>query len=278
MSHKNPLHIYLRFLIRPAIKFCYRRALSLNDLIEVSKHVFIEVATEEMKKEGHKVNLSRISASTGVHRKDVARIHKHNLSLEPTPKFASRVLEAWRRDKSYLTQSGKPRVLSYRGEDSEFTNLVYSLTKDVHPASVIFDLERVGVVQRTKNGLKLLARSYHTTDSEEGYLLLAEDVEDLMSAAIENIEAQAHPLPNYHAKVFYDNLDLSQLAKINKWVFHQSLLFQEKIAKYLAKYDLDMNPKTDAEGGGRYVLGIFTRSSETEMGVQEEEAVHSKAS
>lgn len=264
MAGQNRLHIFLRYLIRPAIKFCYSRALSLNDLIEVAKHVFIEVAIEDMNREGHKINLSRISASTGVHRKDVSRIHKYDQSLEPSPKFGSRVMEAWRREKEYLTSSGRPRVLSYRGEVSEFTKLVYSLTKDVHPASVIFDLERVGAVERTSRGLKLVAHSYQSKDAEESYMLLAEDVEDLMSAVIENIETESQPLPNYHAKVFYDNLDLSALPKINKWIFDQSLQFQAKIAKYLSQYDLDVNPTRGASGGGRYVLGIFTRTQGTE--------------
>ena len=63
----------LRLLVKPIAKFCLRHTLSIQDLIESAKIAFIEVADAEIRKKGDKVNTSRISLVTGLHRKDVIR-------------------------------------------------------------------------------------------------------------------------------------------------------------------------------------------------------------
>ena len=82
----------LRQMLRPLIRFCLKRSVGLQDWVEATKIVYLEVAVEEMTKAGQKVNMSRLSTYTGVHRRDVVRIHKEGETKEDSKRFASRVI------------------------------------------------------------------------------------------------------------------------------------------------------------------------------------------
>ena len=80
----------------------------------------------------------------------------------------------------------------------------------------------------------------------------------------ENLMSRSDPPPHYHTSVVYDNLPQDKFESINAWVSKQCLAFQDKVANYLAKYDLDMNPNPKKEGGGKIALGVFTYAPELE--------------
>ena len=74
---------------------------------------------------------------------------------EKIPVMISRVVAQWENDRRFLTQAGKPRVLSCDEDDSEFSELVRLVSKDLHPGTVLFELERSGIVERSKRGVRL---------------------------------------------------------------------------------------------------------------------------
>jgi hypothetical protein len=46
----------------------------LNDLVELSKRIYVEQAQQQLRREGRRVTDAALSTLTGVHRKDVKRI------------------------------------------------------------------------------------------------------------------------------------------------------------------------------------------------------------
>ncbi|MCB9029722.1 MAG: hypothetical protein H6619_01610 [Deltaproteobacteria bacterium] len=247
--------------MKPIIRFCVKHQMNLQDLLEASKSVFLEVAEEELTSKGEKINMSRLSAITGVHRKDTARIYKNGERRDPTGNITSRVIGLWRELPEYTTKNKRPRTLTFKGEDSEFTKLVAAASTDIRPGAILFALEQLDAVEKTKTGLKLKAAAYVPRNNPaEGIRLVSEDVEDLMDAVFENIESQEEELPNYHAKSIYDNISKDDVPKIRKWFMKQCSQFQSKVEKYLAQHDLDINPQPEKEGGERVVLGIFTKT------------------
>jgi len=250
----------LQLLLKPVVSFCIRRSLALQDLIEAARGVFIRAAAHEMQEQGKKVTVSALSILTGMHRKGVVRILEEGESLSSSAKFASRVIGQWRHDKRFCTDAGKPRVLSYGSPDSEFTKLVHAVSTDIYPTGILFDLERVGAIERTKNGVKLLTQSYQTKhDPVEGFQLMARDTEHLMTTIEENIFSNDKSPPHFHGTVIYDNINADEFSKIQKWLFRESVAFQRKVDRFLAKHDLDIHPDSQGKGGRRVVLGIFTR-------------------
>lgn len=253
------LHECLRILLKPVVRFCLRWSIGIQDWMEASKAVFIEVAQEEMESKGAKVNVSRLSVSTGIRRREVIRIFKMGESREPNFSYASRIIGQWQSDSDFTTSRGKPRVLSYEGDESEFRELVETISTDVHPGTVLFELERIGAVERSARGLKLVLTQYSAEhDLREGYSMLAADVEDLVHSAEQNLSRNTRP--NLHHTTEYDNIPLDELPKISAWVLSEGEKFHEKARKYISKFDQDINPsKTDNADGGRIAVTSFSR-------------------
>ena len=251
----------LRVMIRPIIRFCMKRSLNLQDLIESAKIVFLEVAEEELTAQGQKINLSRLSARTGVHRKDAFRIYKVGEEKDETGGITSRVIGLWREHPKFVSKNRRPRILSYKGDDSELASLVRMISSDIKSGAIVFALEQVGAVEKTPNGLKLKVSAYVPKDNPtESLRLVSSDVNDLMEAVIANIESTSEDLPNYHAKSIYDNISADDVPEIRNWFLKHCSNFQTKAEKFLAKYDLDINPNPEKIGGNRVVLGMFTKT------------------
>ncbi|RMD86346.1 MAG: hypothetical protein D6808_03595, partial [Candidatus Dadabacteria bacterium] len=175
--------------------------------------------------------------------------------------LASRVIGQWQQNKRFLTKSRRPKVLSIDGDDSEFNKLVRSISQDVHPGTVLFELERIGAVERTKNGVKLVARAYVPKHNpKEGFRLLSEDVSDLMLTIEENIFLRDDN-PNLHAKTEYDNISEEDVPKIRNWILKEGAILHQKARNFISKFDRDLNPKKKKTKGRRMrvVLGSYSR-------------------
>ncbi len=251
----------LRLLLRPVARFCLRNQLGLRDLLEAAKAALIDEAAADMEAQGSKINLSRLSVVTGVHRKDAARIHREQEVRESSTTFSSRVIGQWRKDPRFTTKSSRPRVLSYQGDESEFAELVSVVSTDLHPGTVLFDLERIGAVEKTRSGIKLLAKAYVPRgDPAEGWYMLSRDAVDLVDAVSENIASPDEELPNYHASAVFDNIAVEDVPKVRRWLFRQCSRFHQRVAQYLAKHDLDLSPDAKGEGGQRISMGMYTKT------------------
>ncbi len=248
-------------MIRPIIRFCFKRSLNLQDLIESAKLVFLEVAEEELKSQDQKINLSRLSALTGVHRKDAFRIYKQGETKDETGGITSRVIGLWREHPKYIGKNKRPRVLSYKGEESELAELLRMISSDIKSGAVVFALEQVDAVEKTPSGLKLKANAYVPKNNpSEAIRLVSNDANDLFEAIAANIDCTDDALPNYHAKSIYDNVAKEDVPALRNWLLKHCSAFQTKVEKHLAKHDLDINPNPKKSGGGRIVLGIFSRT------------------
>ncbi|MDZ4786257.1 MAG: DUF6502 family protein [bacterium] len=251
-------------LLRPAIKFCLKRSISIRDLVEISRSVFIEVASEELRKQGIKPTDSRLCALTGIQRTAV-KDYKENGLQKGTTQYLYRVIGQWRRDKQYLNISGKPRSLSVRGNDSEFYGLVRLISTHLHPAAVLFALEQIGAVEvnHDEGTIKLKAKGYIPRGNQaEGFQMLASDTENFVQAVMDNIQLsdEGAPLPNIHASTVYDNIDIEHVPKVKEWLARQCFALHQRAERFIAKFDLDVHPNSKKKGGGKIFLGSFTRA------------------
>lgn len=250
----------LRLILRPVVKFCLSRSLGLNELIDAARIVYVEVAEDELQADGSKVNNSRISALTGVDRRAVQRIRENKEQPDTTMHFAVRVIGQWRRDPQFLTKNNRPRVLSLGGPDSEFNQLVRTISSTLHPRSTLMALEKVGAIEIRDDSVKLLSTAYLPKGNPiEGFQILAEDVEDMLSAVTTNIFSEEDPLPNFHGQTQYDNIPQEDLPKVRDWLFKQCSNFHYRVEKYLSKFDLDVHPQPNKTGGGKVTYVSFSK-------------------
>lgn len=254
-------------MLTPVVRLCVRHSLQLNELIELLKAIYVDAADNLLGEEMKAVSASRISAVTGVHRKDISRLRGSQPALRAESTLIGRVMAQWQFDKRFSSKPGKARTLGCAGRDSEFSKLVASVNGgDLSGYAVLFEMERVGAVERKGDQARLCWRDYVSNKAEEeGLTLLAGDMHDLGLAVEENLFSTLVP-KNQHLKTQFDNIALESLPVIKGWLLEQGSLFHRKVRAHLARYDLDLNPALGGkEGGARVVFGSFSLAMEKEI-------------
>jgi hypothetical protein len=248
----------LQLLLGPLARFCLRHSLKLQDIMELFKIALIDAAEAEMKSSGHKINVSRLSVMTGIHRPDVVRLFREH-STKDEGNALTRVLGMWQQDSRFLNSSGRPKTLVLDGKDNQFVELVSAVSSDLNPYAILFELERTKLVARTRNGIKLAGEVYNPRgDVQAGFKLLAEDSEDLLCSVEANLLGSE--LPNHHIKTQYDRIAARFIPEIKVWLLEEGMAFHKRIRNYLSKFDLDLNPKLKMdEPVTRVALGSFSR-------------------
>lgn len=238
-------------ILLPAVRFAIRHSLKIQDFTERTKAAFIKVAKEELSKRSQEVNLSRLSVITGMHRRDTSKF-KDGVPTQGSEKdLISKIVGQWQSDRKYLSKERKPRIL----DNSEFNDLVRSISTDLKPGAVLFELERIKAVSHVEGGLRLEIDFYIPEgDIIAGLDILRKDINDLVSAVEENIFTTPH-LPNHHLRAEYDRVreDVAEAVKI--WLLREGHAFQLRVRDYLANYDQDANP--DPNYKGKYIRVMF---------------------
>ena len=189
----------------------------------------------------------------------MARIHQREETKDTPQGLISRILGHWQQDPHFTTKNGKPRVLSLEGDDSEFKQLVRSITHDVTPGTVLFELERIEAVEHTRNGLKLTSRIYVPKGNlREGFSMLARDSVDLMEAIEYNL-FEDPKTPNLHLNTEFDRISDKALPKIREWLIREGSALHQRARNFLSKYDADLNVELEPSTcNTRVKLGSFS--------------------
>ena len=255
----------LQLLVRPVVKYCLRHSVRLQDLVECCKTIFVEVAEEDIKKAQGEVTTSRISVMTGMHRRDVKRILENVTKFDDQAGLVMRVVGRWRTDHAFITKGKKPRVLTFGTEDSEFNELVSRISKDLNPATVLFELERVNAIEKTSKGLKLVIESYVPKGNvEDGFRILSQDAEDLIDSVEENV-LEVNDIPNLHARTEYDTIRPEHIPDIRRWLIREGHLLHQRARNYISQFDQDINPDPNFKGdGAKVIFGTFSKMSEAD--------------
>ena len=254
----------LELILRPLVRFCLRYGHSFQEFLAVAKRLFVQLAEEEIRKTSSKVNVSRISVMTGLNRSEVDRL------FGPEPEgpaerlgVLTRVLGQWRNHHDFTTSTGQPRSLTYRGEDSEFKQLVATVSKNINPGTVLFELQRKGYLKKTRQHINLQKEVFSLqSDPHKGFDLVARDIETLLQASEQNIY-NLQPVSNLHIRTEYDNIIKSKLPEIRRWLVDEGKHFHKRARDYLSALDKDVNPGTENEEAGcRVTVTAFSFTSE----------------
>jgi hypothetical protein len=253
----SPTHF--RALLKPLVRLFLRSSQSFQAFQALAKDLFVEVSSEELSEVTHKINVSRISAQTGINRQEVGRLLEAQQEAPPPPiSFIQKLVGLWERDAQFTTKGKKPRVLSYEGVGSEFETLVYQVSQHLNVGTVLFTLVSKGIAEKTSRGLRLNTSIYFNSgDTEEVMKQLAFDFDTLCRVTEENLRTS--PGPCHHLLTQYDNVRPDQLKKIRQWFHSEGRKFHRKARALLSKLDLDITPPKGGKtsGGGKVVLGSY---------------------
>lgn len=132
--------------------------------VHLAKQAYVTAATEAIRGSGQRPTVSRMAAVTGLHRKEIKAITQAkndaaqiSARLPPT----MRVVAAWRADRDYISQAGRPRMLKLEEGRASFRALVERYAGDVTHVAMLRELQRLGWVKRTPGGAVVLNARAH---------------------------------------------------------------------------------------------------------------------
>lgn len=180
-------------VLLPLARLCVDHGLPFAKAEELFKRAYVRAARDARRRAGAAPtrDVSQVAVATGMNRREVRRIDdaltpRAVLRMAP----ASQVLTRWLGDATLRPADGQPARLKRQGPAPSFEALAQSVTRHVHPRSVLDELLRLGFVELADAGETVVLRSDRVVpekDEARLYGLLAANVGDHLAAAAENV-------------------------------------------------------------------------------------------
>ncbi|WP_310626772.1 DUF6502 family protein [Limnohabitans sp.] len=179
-------------IVEPLIAWLIRSGVGYNEFATALKPVFLAQAQQELLKRNQKPTDSALSLLSGLHRKDVRASREAasrtmaqvqaNGSAWGKPSMANQVATRW------LSLESATDALPISGDSNSFEALARSVSKDVHPRTVLQELVRLGLAQED-NGYVHLLRDAFVPDAshKEAKELFAGSAADHLQAGVHNL-------------------------------------------------------------------------------------------
>ena len=245
-------------LLRPLVRILLRNGVAYGTLAGWVRQVDVDVAFADFAQEGNKQTISRVSAMTGLTRKEVKRLLERD-ETEADPgqarySRAIRVISGWLNDQRFQDDNGKPGVLSVEGEHNSFALLVKEYSGDIPTKAMLAMLEEAGTVKTVQDRVRLMRRAYVPgSDAVEKIRILGNDVYELVSTIDNNLTAMPEEL-RFQRKVAYDNIDPAAVDKLKKMSVTKAQALLEQLDKQFSSNELD----EDSVDRGKYIsVGIY---------------------
>src|SRR5262252_6962867 len=210
----------LDLLLAPIARLCLARGLNFASAVELLKQAYVGAAREAHAGRHGARDIARVSAATGISRREVTRISNERVApavVRGSP--ATKVFTRWASNKKLRDRDGRPKALPRHGRAPSFDTLSHSVTRDIHPTVILDELCRLGLTRHdTDIGMVHLLRDAFASHEDEGRALafLGSNVGDHLCAAVENILADQ---PRHlEQAIFADELSEQSVAKIRSLV------------------------------------------------------------
>ncbi|HSV59590.1 MAG TPA: DUF6502 family protein [Variovorax sp.] len=214
-------------LLAPLAQLTVAHGLPFARLQEVLKTAVIDAARAAHPGVAAHRSVSRISAATGLNRREVSRlVQPKPLGAPPRGSLATQVFTRWLSDPAFKAvqgrASGRPMALPRQGPAPSFEALAQSVTRDVHPRSLLEELCRLALVRWDEGDDRVyLLRESFVPQGDMARMLgfLGANVGDHLSAAVANVLSGG--TRHFEQALFADELSSESLARARELVTAQ---------------------------------------------------------
>jgi hypothetical protein len=250
-------------IMRPLVRIMLRNGIAYGTLAGLVRQVYVDVAYTEFVTEGRKQTVSRVSALTGLTRKEVKRL----LELDSTPESEGqarfsrgvRVVSGWVNDSQFHNSKGKPAHLPVEGKRKSFAALVRKYSGDITMRAMLTMLEEGGTVRVKNDTVHLVRHAYIPGgDDIEKIAILGSDVSELIATIDHNIVADPEDLW-FQRKVSYDNVAPEHIGKLRKLSARKAQALLETLDRQYSDHELD----EEGEEGRLVSFGIYYHEHDT---------------
>jgi hypothetical protein len=210
----------LRDILTPLAQLAIARGVRYAELDQLLKDALILAARQAHADVPLQRAVSRISATTGINRREVTRLTQTHAPLRNQPHYPVTALFArWMSEPLYQTAAGMRRVVPRLGEAPSFDSLAQSVSRDVRPRAMLEELCRLGItrVNAEDDTVELIKDSFvPSTDEREMLGFLGANVGDHLRAAADNISTTG--VRHLEQALFTDELSARSIEEVRPHV------------------------------------------------------------
>ncbi len=230
-------------LLRPLIRILIRNGVCFSEFAEVAKHAYVEVAEKDFSVPNKEITQTRISALTGLMRKEVQEALRQNSknSFDSRLNQIAGVLFGWHTDADFTGPYGVPLELSLEHQNKlDFRDLASRHVGDVDADELLKELVRIGAVAETEKGwFKVLRRHFIPEPAApEGLDHLSRSVEDFVTTLDHN-RLETDPSKRLFERQVYTDEGIRQedLDSFQVFATEKAQLLLEEIDNWLSQLD-----------------------------------------
>jgi hypothetical protein len=180
-------------VLRPLARLAVARGVPFGTVEDELRRAFVLAAREAQREPSASRIVSRISTATGINRRQVTQLLEREAQAEAPVRqrsLATEVFAHWTTARAFRDRRGAPRVLPRQGPSPSFEALAHSVTRDVHPRSLLDELVRLGMAEHdAEHDTVALRRDTFVPSGDMVRLLgfLGDNVGDHLRAAVDNV-------------------------------------------------------------------------------------------
>ncbi len=194
-------------LLAPIAQLAVAKGLPCTTVEELLRKAFVDAArAAHPELPAHRM-VSRIATATGLNRREVTRLTQVEAEAAPRRPLAAELFARWASEPQYRDAQGKPRALPRQGAAPSFETLAQSLTRDVHPRSLLDELLRLGLAAHDADADTVaLVHDAFVPRGDTARMLgfLGHNVGDHLGAAVANVLGDG--FKHFEQAVFADEL------------------------------------------------------------------------
>jgi hypothetical protein len=227
-----------RALLGPLAQLAVERGLPFAQVEEALRVAFVDAAKAAHPGVAAHRAVSRISAATGLNRREVTRLVQPHPQASPARTSpATQVFTRWLSDPGLRSpkKGAGPIPLPRQGPAPSFEALAQSVTRDVHPRSLLEELCRLGLARWDETDDTVhLAREAFVPQGDMDRMLgfLGANVGDHLAAAVANVLSDG--TRHFEQALFADELSPDSLVQARALVTAQWQLLLGSLAPALS--------------------------------------------
>jgi hypothetical protein len=209
-------------VLEPLARLAVAKGMPFAAVEALLKQAFVRAAREAHPNLPAHRMVSRIATATGLNRREVTRLTQATATPPRRRPLAAEVFARWATDPTYRDRGGRPRRLPRQGDAPSFESLAQSVTRDVHPRSLLDELLRLGLAghDAADDSVRLVHDAFVPRgDSERMLGFLGHNVGDHLGAAVANVlgDGQQH----FEQAVFADELSPQSIEAMREVIASQ---------------------------------------------------------
>ena len=222
-------------MLRPLVRLLLANGVTWRQLTHVLKDLYLEEARRALLADGRRDTDSALTLLTGVHRKEIRQRSQTQAQPLPDLSLASQVFTRWLADPQFRAADGSPSPLPRNGDSVSFESLARSVSRDIHPRTILDELLRLGLVSQQADERLLPSADAFVPRSglAERLCMLAANVGDHLAAGAHNLQHPDSPL--LEQGIFADRLHQASVDQLQQrarqiWQHHFAALVAEAAA------------------------------------------------